>query len=379
MKKTAFLLVLVILISIFQVSALAVNYEIGETNVSAAVGEEIDIPIVLKNNKGLMGFRISVSYNPEELDVVAVKKGDVIDGGNYYTNFGNSDTGFDVLWNSTENVIKDGTLFTISVKLKSKTKNEAKIKLSSGKGDTFDGMWNDVELNCHEITVKKSAEKKTTQPISQTETNTQDVNSVKMPSDEAIVEAFKTALKNTDYESVYDAAGDKAFIDSVNKKLSESAGIEDRHWITDYDTAIQIYEQAYENIFFNTVRGTLKSEDVNSAVQEVMKNMQISSVSEIPEEKEEKFVKEVQKRLNKLSPEMPDVEGDVDTDEAMKLFKQAYGLANGGVPQKVEVSERNDGRIIVIATVGAAAIIAAVTAIIIYKKKSKNNKEEKAK
>ncbi len=178
---------------------------------------------------------------------------------------------------------------------------------------------------------------------------------------------------------VYDAAGDKAFIESVNKKLSESAGIEDRHWITDYDSAIQIYEQAYENIFFNIVSGTLNSEDVNSAVQEVMKNMQISSVSEIPEEKEEKFVKEVQKKLNKLSPDMPDVEGDVDTDEAMKLFKQAYGLANGGVPQKVEVSERNDGRIIVIATVGAVAIIAAVTAIIIYKKKRKNNKEEKTK
>ena len=66
---------------------------------------------------------------------------------------------------------------------------------------------------------------------------------------------------------------------------------------------------------------------------------------------------------------MPDVEGDVDTDEAMKLFKQAYGLANGGVPQKVEVSERNDVRIIVITTVVSAVIITAVAAIIIYKKR----------
>lgn len=379
MKKTAFVLMLVILISILQVPALAVNYEIEEINVSAAVGEEIDIPIVLKNNKGLMGFRISVSCNPEELDIVAVKKGDVIDGGIYYTNFGNSDTGFDVLWNSTENITKDGTLFTISVKLKSKAKNEAKIQLSSVKGDTFDGMWNDIELNCHEITVKKSAEKNPTQPVSQMQTVSQDNNSVIMPSDETIVEAFKTVLNNTDYESVYDAAGDKEFIESVNKILSESAGLEDYNWIFDYDSAIQVYEQAYENIFFNTVKSTLKSEDVNSAVQEVMKKMQISSVSEIPEGKEEKFVKEVQKRLNKLSPEMPDVEGDVDTDEAMKLFKQAYGLANGGVPQKVEVSERNDVRIIVITTVVSAVIITAVAAIIIYKKRSKNCKEEKTK
>lgn len=379
MKKTAFVLILFILISMLQVPAVAVNYEIEEINVSAAVGEEIDIPIVLKNNKGLMGFRISVSCNPEELDIVAVKKGDVIDGGIYYTNFGNSDTGFDVLWNSTENITKDGTLFTISVKLKSKAKNEAKIQLISVKGDTFDGMWNDIELNCHEITVKKSAEKNPTQPVSQMQTVSQDNNSVIMPSDETIVEAFKTALNNTDYESVYDAAGDKEFIESVNNLLSESAGLEDYNWIFDYDSAIQVYEQAYENIFFNTVKSTLKSEDVNSAVQEVMKKMQISSVSEIPEGKEEKFVKEVQKRLNKLSPEMPDVEGDVDTDEAMKLLKQAYGLANGGVPQKVEVSERNDVRIIVITTVVSAVIITAVAAIIIYKKRSKNCKEEKTK
>lgn len=50
LKKTAFVLVLVILISIFHVSALAVNYEIGETNVSAAIGEEIDIPVAISKN-----------------------------------------------------------------------------------------------------------------------------------------------------------------------------------------------------------------------------------------------------------------------------------------------------------------------------------------
>ena len=103
--------------------------------------------------------------------------------------------------------------------------------------------------------------------------------------------------------------------------------------------------------------------------------MKISSVSEITEEQKEKFVKEVQKSLNKVNPNMPDVESDVDTDEAMKLFKQAYGLANNGVPPKLEVSEKDNRQIVIISTAAAVVITATVTAIIVYKKKNKKEEE----
>ena len=178
---------------------------------------------------------------------------------------------------------------------------------------------------------------------------------------------------------MYEAAGHDDFVKMINAKLSDAAGVKNRTWVSDYDSVIRLYEQAYEIIFFATITGSADSSDVSKAVQEVMRKMKISSVSEIPEDQEERFVKEVQKELNKVDPNMPNVESDVDTDEAMKLFKQAYGLANNGVPPKVEVSERDNKRIIIISTAAAAAVAVSAAAIIIYRKKRKNNEEENSK
>lgn len=159
MKKIC-VLALILLISLFQITALAADYEVDARNISSAIGEETEIPIKLSGNKGLMGFKITVSYLPDQIDVISVKKGDFADDGNFSTNFWVRDTGFDVIWNSTDNVAKDGTLFVLTVKLKEAVKDKAVIKLSYSKPDTFDAMWKDVALDCHDITVTKAAQAK---------------------------------------------------------------------------------------------------------------------------------------------------------------------------------------------------------------------------
>lgn len=379
LKKTVCVLVLILLFSMLQIAASAANYEVGASDISMAVGEASEVPVQLSGNKGLMGFKISVSYLPDQIDVVSVKKGDFADEGNFSTNFGVRDTGFDVIWNSTGNVAKDGTLFVLTVKLKEAVKDKAVIKLSYSKPDTFDSMWKDVALDCHDITVTKTAQASAT-TVSQEKATTATASAEPtLPSDDKIVESYKQSLKELKYKDVYEAAGHDDFVKMINAKLSDAAGVKNRTWVSDYDSVIRLYEQAYENIFFATITGSTDSSDVSKAVQEVMRKMKISSVSEIPEDQEEKFVKEVQKELNKVDPNMPDVESDVDTAEAMKLFKQAYGLANNGVPPKVEVSERDNKRIIIISTAAAAAVAVCAAAIIIYRKKRKNNEEENSK
>lgn len=379
MKKTVCVLALILLISMLQITASAANYEVGASDISMAVAEETKVPVKLSGNKGLMGFKISVSYLPDQIDVVSVKKGDFADEGNFSTNFGVRDTGFDVIWNSTGNVAKDGTLFVMTVKLKEAVKDKAVIRLSYSKPDTFDSMWKDVALDCRNITVTKTAQVSAT-TVSQEKVTTVTASAEPtLPSDDKIVEIYKQSLKELKYKDVYEAAGHDDFVKMINAKLSDAAGVNNRTWVADYDSVIRLYEQAYENIFFATITGSTDSSDVSKAVQEVMRKMKISSVSEIPEDQEEKFVKEVQKELNKVDPNMPDVESDVDTAEAMKLFKQAYGLANNGVPPKVEVSERDNKRIIIISTAAAAAVAVCAAAIIIYRKKRKNNEEENSK
>lgn len=379
MKKITVFLIMLVLMLPYTISAYADNYEISADNVKAAIEEETEIAVKLNSNKGLMGFKINVSYLPDQIDVIAVKKGDFTDKGNFNTNFGLRDTGFDVIWNSADNVADDGTLFILTVKLKNAVKDKAVIKLDYSKPDTFDAAWNDVPLVCHDITVTKT-ETSTTEKIEQDNTvkATESLSPV-LPSDDKIVEIYKESLKTLKYKTVYEAAAYDDFIKMINDKLSEAAGTESYTWVSGYDSVVRLYEQAYENLFFATVTGEMDSSEVSRAVQEVMKKMGISSVSDIPKEKEEKFVKEVQKKLNKLNRNMPDVENEVDTDEAAKLFKQAYGLANNGVPPKVEVSEKDNRRIIIISAVAAAAVAVGVAAIIIYKKKQKNNEEENTK
>lgn len=371
MRKTVCVLALILLISMLQITASAANYEVGASDISMAVAEETKVPVKLSGNKGLMGFKISVSYLPDQIDVVSVKKGDFADEGNFSTNFGVRDTGFDVIWNSTGNVAKDGTLFVLTVKLKEAVKDKSIIKLSYSKPDTFDSMWKDVALDCHDITVTKTAQASAT-TVSQEKATTATASAEPtLPSDDKIVEIYKKSLKELKYKDVYEAAGHDDYVKMINAKLSDAAGVKNRTWVSDYDSVIRLYEQAYENIFFATITGSADSSDVSKAVQEVMRKMKISSVSEIPEDQEEKFVKEVQKELNKVDPNMPNVKSDVDTDEAMKLFKQAYGLANNGVPPKVEVSEKDNKRIIIISTAAAAAVATGTAAIIIYRKKRK--------
>lgn len=379
LKKIVFLIVPILLISMLQITASAANYEVGASNINAAVGEEVEVPVKLSNNKGLMGFKISVSYLPDQIDVVSVKKGEFIGEGNFNTNFGVRDTGFDVIWNSTGNVAKDGTLFVLTVKLKEAVKDKAVIKLSYSKSDTFDSMWKDVALDCRDITVTKAAQASATTVSQENVTTATASAEPTLPSDDKIVEIYKQSLKELKYKDVYEAAGHDDFVKMVNSKISDAAGVKDHTWVSDYDSVIRLYEQAYENIFFATITGSTDSSEISNAVQEVMRKMKISSVSEIPEDQEGKFVKEVQKELNKVDPKMPDVESDVDTDEAMKLFKQAYGLANNGVPPKVEVSEKSNKRIIIISTAAAAAVALGTAAIIVYRKKRKNNEEENSK
>ena len=61
-----------------------------------------------------MGFKITVEYPVDKVEVKAVSRGELTSKGNFNTNFGINDGKFDVLWNNTENVNGDGTLFVIT-------------------------------------------------------------------------------------------------------------------------------------------------------------------------------------------------------------------------------------------------------------------------
>ena len=305
---------------------------------------------------------------------MSVKKGSVLKEGSFNTNFGHKDTGFDILWTGTEDIKDDGEIFILKIKFVSEKKDSSEIKINYSPDDTFNSMWEDVKLECKNIKIKKVKQSVTTAPQATGQSNNVEEAEIIAPSASQVVQAAQRALKDEKADSVYETKKNDSFLKSFNSNLTDMVG-EKKDWAADYDSFKQMYNGAYESEFFNKI-SEIKSDDLSNAISSVMQDMGISNIKEVPEEKQEEFVKKVQKQMNKLSDDMPDLENEVDTKEAMKLVKQAYGVSSGGVPEEVEITKENGNRLWLYVTLSAVVIVViAVMIIIIIKKRKGENKK----
>lgn len=79
-------------------------------------GSSVYIPVTVKDNAGIAGFDIKLSYDKDYLTPVSIEKGDILTDGEFISNLqteeeaGNADyvTAF---WNNADNLTEDGTLF----------------------------------------------------------------------------------------------------------------------------------------------------------------------------------------------------------------------------------------------------------------------------
>ena len=77
-------------------------------SVSASKGSVVDIPVTIKNNPGISGATLAVSYDKSVLTLTSITKGAVFENGSY-TSYPENGV---VQWYHTENVTGDGVLFT---------------------------------------------------------------------------------------------------------------------------------------------------------------------------------------------------------------------------------------------------------------------------
>ena len=139
--------------SVFVSGAIGGSAVISADSVKGEYNGEITIPLKISNNKGLMGYKLHFTYNPEELTPVSVKNGEPF-AGNLENNIGIYEACFDVLWNSTEPVTADGVLLNITFKVNTEKTTTSTIRLEYSQEDTFDGSYNDVVFDCRDVTVE---------------------------------------------------------------------------------------------------------------------------------------------------------------------------------------------------------------------------------
>lgn len=111
----------------------------------------IDIPVYIKNNFGIMGYKLFFDFDDDVLKLNSIFPPEI--NGNFDYNLSNDGKKISVVWNSSENYCKDGLLFKIRFDVLKYSNSIVHVGYSSS--DTFNDEWMDVALECKDIVILK--------------------------------------------------------------------------------------------------------------------------------------------------------------------------------------------------------------------------------
>lgn len=127
----------------------SVSYILAEdVTVSQKDTTEIEIPVSVSENQGMMGFMLLLSYDSNILEPVSVSRGEALGAGFFNDSIGSSEDGLlKVMWTGSENSYSDGLLFTVKFRLLTADFTSTQVKFEYSQPDTFDESYEDVVLS----------------------------------------------------------------------------------------------------------------------------------------------------------------------------------------------------------------------------------------
>lgn len=378
MKKIISVLLFTLLILSFNICSFAAEpVSVQADDVTLVQNQERSVPIKIENNSGIMGFKITVEYPVDKIDIKSVSRGDITSKGNFNTNFGINDGRFDVLWNNVEESGDNGSLFIITVEPASTSNFNTEIKLSYSQPDTFNEKYEDVICDCRNIAVNFSVNENQ----NDSETATTQITSEKQDSlaydNNHILTAVRESLAEYGYASLSEINLDNQqyFLDTVNQKLSELSN--GRYVAIDsFENLVSLYNSAYEGVFISDITNEISSENIQQAIQDALKTVGAASISELKDDEKEEFVKELEKNLKNYNSNVPSISEDIDVDKALDIAEKLDDTTKPTQSQQDPAESSNTTKtwIVVIVSVLGVAVIVAVIMVILKKRRRKNEK-----
>lgn len=179
MKRKIISIFIVMVLMIGTVSGIALANDnnvavIYAENVQVDAGEQVIIPICVKDNAGMAGFRIILEYDATVFEPVKVSTGELTSVGMISDSITSENTGkVDVVWFHNSNISDDGCLFNIVLSVSNEVvTGDYTISLSYQPDDTAteDGL--DVELQCEDFVINVQGlaieEQESTEPVEET-------------------------------------------------------------------------------------------------------------------------------------------------------------------------------------------------------------------
>lgn len=376
MKKIISVLLFAAIIFNFNIYSFAAEpVSVKADDVALLQNQERSIPVKIENNSGIMGFKITVEYPVDKIDVKSVSRGDITSKGNFNTNFGINDGKFDVLWNNVEEIKNDGTLFLIDVEPASTSNFNSEIKLSYSQSDTFNEEYEDVKFDCRNIAVNFSLnENQNESEVSTTQITDEKQDTVAYDNDH-ILSAVKESLEEYGYKSLSEIKSDNQqyFLATVNQKLSELSNGKYAA-INSFENLVSLYNSAYEGIFVTNVTSEIPSENIQQAIKDALETVGADSISELKDDEKEQFVQELEKNLKNYNSNVESISEDIDVDKAVDIAEK---LDNSSRPiqlqqDSLENNHSNNICIIVVISILCVAVIATIIIVVLKKKKLKN-------
>lgn len=367
-KIFALLIATLIILSAFSVSSYAADTAVVYGDAVATQPNSIFfVPVSVKNNTGLMGFKITVKYDPGLLTLPAVTRGTVTETGMLNDSIGASEAGtIDIVWTNDEAVSKDGTLFVVSFNVDNVEAESTVISLSYSQPDTFNEAYEDVVFECKEIPVSFGGKEESITYSGE----------IKEPDYEDVIIAVDSAIKDMPFDSVknIDRDFDPEILKNVNETIKIMTGTQD--YFTSVDEIIGAYKAATAKDFVNTSVEAVDPSVIEDVVNNAVQSVGAATVDEIPAEKKAEFVSNVENGLREQAADVDIISDILTEDEAIEAIKslQTANEENQSAGTKIISAVQETDNLflkIIIAAVAAIVVIFAVIAVVIKKKQKK--------
>ena len=380
-KLIAAIISFLIIICSYTIALADSNPVVNSEAISVKQGESIVVPVTISNNKGLMGFRITVKYPENQLKLTDITSGAVTNEGLFNTtisDFNSVKGSFDVLWSHSEEIKSDGTLFVLKFKTSEiASDGEYNISLSYSQEDTFDEKFNDVKLQCLPVKVYVG-DVVTTKPDSESTTDKKDDKSDVTVSDDYLISTFESVCSS--FDMFHLTAEDKAKIVELTNNLLKSYD-ENAVLYQSYDELYSDYQNALKNQAVKEIIESTDDEIIQNTANEVLKEYGVSTFKELPADKKQEAVEKVKQKLAENNSEVNTLNKIDDYDLASDTLDELIAESKNRQKESVTAdngSNQNDNfsndKTVIIISVVAVIIIAVLVSWIIIKRKTK--KEE---
>ncbi len=353
------------------ISAIAVSEADIFGRVSTAEqGEALLVPIEIKNNCGIMGFKFSVFYDKDILELKSVSRGKITQNGALNDSIGVTESGkVDIVWSSTENAVGDGTVFILNfIVLQTE---ETKISIEYSQPDTFNENYEDVILNCNKVVVNSV---ENIQSSSENETQNAGVDSTIIPDNESIKNVVEIVLREFEVDSLemLPEESREAFVNKVNNSVSQITQ-NGNSYFSDFDSLEDTYKNTVSQEFVDSVLESVDSYAVDSSINDALSAVGCDDIADIPDNKKEEFVQLVEDNLKQYMPDVDYISDTLDASESAetieKLQQENEQKATEGVPVPKPQQQRKTIYIIIILIL--LVLICTVIILILIKSKSK--------